>query len=425
MKRYKQFTLTEWLDYLENRYQQEIQLELFRIQQVAEGLGLLQPRAKIITVAGTNGKGTTVATLEAIYLAAGYRVASYTSPHLLVFNERIRINQKPISDAQLCSAFIVAEEARGEVPLTYFEMTTLAALWHFKQHELDLIILEVGLGGRLDATNIVDPDLAIITTIDFDHQEFLGHTKEEIGLEKAGILRANKPFIFADKNPPVSIVNCGLSLHSPMYLYERDYSYRHKNGFLEVIFKEESIVLPQPKLHSNSVTAAIVGSLLMKAKLPINYFHLEQAMNKVFLPGRLQLINTGIQTLLDVAHNPQAAKYLAEFIRNFHPKKTVHAVFSALKDKDIAGMIAPLKNCVTYWYPALLQGKRAASKKQLEEAFNLYYEATICHNDPLSAYHAACNRASTGDLIVVYGSFITVGKIMQAVYNTEVLLTSG
>lgn len=416
MKPYKDFTLREWLDFLENRHSQEIQLGLSRIHQVAESLSLTNPQAKIITVAGTNGKGSTVAMLEAIYLAAGYRVASYTSPHLLVFNERIRVNQKPISDELLCLAFMAIEKGRGDIHLSYFEMATLAALWHFKRQQLDLIILEVGLGGRLDATNIIASDLAIITTIDFDHQEFLGNTREEIGLEKAGILRANKPFIFADTNPPASVVNHGLALSASMYLAQRDYHHRLINGNFELKFQGEYLIFPQPKLHSNSVAAAMIASLLLKTELPLNYPHLEEAIEKVSLAGRLELKQKeGVTILFDVSHNPQAAEYLAEFIKNYHPKKTVHAIFSALKDKNIFGIVAPLKNVVDYWYPALLTGKRAASREQLNKAMSLIGEEDLlCHDDPISAYQSACSRANEGDLIVVYGSFVTVGMVKQA-----------
>lgn len=423
MKHPNYFTAVEWLEYLENRHQQEIQLGLSRIKQVAESLDLINPKAMVITVAGTNGKGSTVATLEAIYLEAGYQVASYTSPHISVFNERIRINQKQITDQQLCAAFRVIEEVRGETHLTYFEMATLAALWHFKQHSLDLIILEVGLGGRLDATNIIDPDLAIITTIDFDHQAFLGDTKEAIGYEKAGILRPNKPMIYADKNPPASIIKHALALNSPTYLLGVDYNYRFNDETLEFAFQKHTIHLPKPKLHCNSVSAAIMTSLLMQERLPVNLIHLEKAVETVFLAGRLQLISDKILTLLDVSHNPQAVEYLAEFINKNHSKKIVHAVFSALKDKDISGLIAPLRNCVNHWYPARLQNKRAASIEQLTEAFSLYNLRPFCHNDILSAYQAACNQANAGDLIVVYGSFITVDKVMSAVSNDSLMLT--
>ncbi|MDF1928905.1 Mur ligase family protein [Legionella pneumophila] len=225
---WSEWDLNHWLTHLETRNTQEIQLGLTRVLTVAQKLNLQRPNCKVITVAGTNGKGSTVTALETIYHQSGFRVGTYTSPHLLVFNERIRINLTPIQDKDLCKAFSVIEEARYPTNLTYFEMATLAALWYFKQHDLDLIILEVGLGGRLDATNIVDTDLAIITTIDFDHQNFLGDTLELIGYEKAGILRKNKPFIYADLSPPKSVVEVALQLGASSYLYGKDYFYQEE-----------------------------------------------------------------------------------------------------------------------------------------------------------------------------------------------------
>ena len=216
---YQHFSLAAWLDYLEHRHSEEIQLGLTRVKTVARQLDLLTFDATIIIVAGTNGKGSTVAALETIYRAAGYAVGSYTSPHLIHFNERIRVNLEPITDKTLCAAFTAIEEACESIHLTYFEMATLAALWYFKSFVLDVIILEVGLGGRLDATNIIDADLAIITTIDFDHQAYLGHTKEAIGYEKAGVLRPNQPFIYADKNPPESLITYAKSLNAQQIMY--------------------------------------------------------------------------------------------------------------------------------------------------------------------------------------------------------------
>lgn len=418
MKQYKEFTLKEWLDYLENSHQQEIQLGLERIKKVAESLDLLRPKAKVITVAGTNGKGSTVATLEAIYHEAGYQVASYTSPHLLAFNERIKINKELINDNALCEAFTAIEKERGAVFLTYFEMTTLAALWYFKQHKLDVIILEVGLGGRLDATNIIDPDLAVITTIDFDHQDYLGNTKEAIGFEKAGILRAGQLFVYADNNPPESILNCAKTLNTQAYFNTKDYAYQLMTTTIRLDFQGQQIELPKPKLHPNSVMAAVISSILLRDDLPVSPKHWEQALNTVFLAGRLQVVRKKAITLFDVAHNPQAAIHLAQYIRKFYPKKKVHAVFSGLKDKDIPGLIAPLITCVDFWYPALLSVKRAASEKQLLDAFNQYDTQIICYLNPLEAYHSASIQASEEDLIVVYGSFITVSEVMTAVYHS-------
>lgn len=419
MEKYSNFCLSEWLDYLENRLAKEIQLGLSRLRQVAELMGLMELKPKLITVAGTNGKGSTVAALEAIYRQGGYQVASYTSPHLLRFNERIRINQQAIADEQLCKAFLLIETARGQVPLTYFETITLAALWYFKQHPLDIVILEVGLGGRLDATNLIDSDLAIITTIDFDHQQFLGDTREKIAQEKAGILRAKRPFIFADKNPPHTLLKKAADLGCKTYLYGRDYSYRLTDDALEFIFREEVINLPKLALHGNSIGAAVMASLIMKKCLPLSFSQIKEGINTLHLPGRLQLAKTTHITLFDVSHNPQAVNYLASFIKQYQPQRKVHAIFSALKDKPIAALIAPLINLVDHWYPTLLEGKRAASKMQLKEAFAAYQKVLFCYDDPLSAYQEACRQADQNDLIIVYGSFVTVGKVLSAVYNSN------
>lgn len=418
MKRYNEFNLKEWIDYLENSQQQEIQLGLIRVKNVAETLDLLTPKAKVLSVAGTNGKGSTVATLEAIYHEAGYQVASYTSPHLLTFNERIKINKHPISDRLLCEAFTEIEKGRGKIPLTYFEMTTLAALWCFKQHELDIIILEVGLGGRLDATNIIDSDLAVITTIDLDHQAYLGETKEEIGSEKAGILRVGQFFVYADDNPPVTILNHAKTLNTRAYYYGKDYTYLLSETKIRLNFQGEQIELPKPNLHPNSVIAAVIASILLREELDVSQQDWEGALNTVFLSGRLQIVRKKATLLFDVAHNPQAAIYLAEFIKKFYPTRKVHAVFSALKDKDIPGLIAPLMNAVDFWYPTLLGVKRGAYETQLLDAFRQYNTQVLCYSNPLEAYQSASRQADEGDLIVVYGSFITVGEVMSVVYNS-------
>ncbi|MBA2710445.1 MAG: bifunctional tetrahydrofolate synthase/dihydrofolate synthase [Tatlockia sp.] len=412
MKQISDFNLNEWLNLLENRHQQEVQLGLERVRQVAKALDLLEVKAKVITVAGTNGKGSTVATLEAIYHSAGYQIASFTSPHLLVFNERIKINQKPVSDKDLCKAFFFIEKGRGTIDLTYFEMTTLAALWHFKQQKLDLVILEVGLGGRLDATNIIDSDLAIITTIDLDHQEYLGSTKEAIGFEKAGILRANKPFVYADKNPPNSIIEQASALSAKGYFVGQDDSSSLSGDSLKFNFQNNCIYLPKPKLHINSVIASLITSVLLKKDLPINASDWEQALKTASMPGRLQVIKSQYSTLLDVSHNPQGTRHLAEFIRNFKPKNKVYAVFSALSDKDIPELIGSLINSVDFWMPALLAGKRASSKEELLKAFGLYGLSPTCYNNPLLAYEAAIAKAKPDDLIVVYGSFYTVASVL-------------
>jgi dihydrofolate synthase / folylpolyglutamate synthase len=428
-KSYENWSLSEWLSDLEARNTQEIQLGLTRIKAVAKTLQLQVLQSPVITVAGTNGKGSTVAALESIYHTAGYKVGTYTSPHLVQFNERIRINLTPISDGDLCRAFCIIENARADTMLTYFEMTTLAALWHFKANHLDIVILEVGLGGRLDATNIIDSDLSIITTIDFDHQDYLGDTLEAIGYEKAGILRQGKPFIYADLNPPSTVVKYAAQQSVRAYFFGKEFSL--EEGELDWSIQcgsREINHLPKPSIQLKSAAAAITASILLEYCLPVSHESLQEAMRSLFIPGRLQLQTGEVSILYDVSHNPQSVRLLAATLArlaghaaggpDLDKKAKIHAVFSALKDKNIIAMIEPLKHHVDYWYPAQLEGKRAASEHLLLTQFqNAGICVKICYNSPLSAFDAALNQAQSGDLIVVYGSFFTVGQIMAAQSN--------
>jgi len=393
--------LSVWLSVLENQHPQEIQLGLERIKTVAATMNLLHPKATVITVAGTNGKGSTVAMLESIYHAAAYKVAAYTSPHLISFTERIRVNKQPIAPADLIKAFKHIEQAKGSTHLTYFETATLAALHYFKQCEAEVIILEVGLGGRLDATNIIDADLAIITTIDLDHQDYLGDNKEKIGYEKAGILRHGQAVIYADTHPPQSIIDQAKSLDCRLYI----------NG---IDFDQHSGNWPESRLHPNARAAAIKAIHCLQKECPVSDEQLCQGISQARIQGRIQLINTARPTILDVAHNPQAATHLASYLKRHYPNRNIHAVFSALADKDLPGLIAPMLSCVSAWYPALLSGKRAAPAQSLLDALNAHeLDVSLCYNDPVLAYQAACKQAAIDDLIVVYGSFLTVTAVLE------------
>lgn len=414
MKTSKFETLVDWLNELENRHQQEIQLGLSRVQAVANTLDLVFSETIVITVAGTNGKGSTVALLESMYHAAGYSVGSYTSPHLIHFNERIKLNQIPLTDAELIEAFEAIEAARRLTHLTYFEMTTLAALWHFRRCSLDVMILEVGLGGRLDATNIIDSDLAIITTIDFDHESYLGHTLEAIGHEKAGILRKKMPCIYADKEPPLSITKQAVLLDAPLLINGEDYTYQTVGDLFYLYYKEQTFVFPKTHFHNNSLAAALMATFSLNKTLPLNATQRATGIKNTVLAGRLQWLKTPIKTLVDVAHNPQSARYLADYLATIDFKGKVHAIFSALTDKDIDGLIFPLKDQVDYWYPALLSTKRAASKEQLLTSLTHNDVKTkLCYNTPVLAYQAACQHIAPDDLIVVYGSFFTVSAVVS------------
>ena len=417
MSHVNDFTLDQWLCFLENRYANDIRLGLTRIKTVANRLDLLNVNAPVITVAGTNGKGSTISALEAIYCAAGYRVGTYTSPHLLTFNERIRVNQHPVSDATLCAAFNTLEQVRGVTPLTYFEMVTLAALMYFKQSALDIILLEVGMGGRLDATNIIDADVAIITTIDFDHQVYLGDTLDAIGYEKAGIMRANKPCIYADEKPPKRVIEYAASLNVSLQCLGTDYSFFMTDNELHIKRKDGTIVrLPLPRINHKAAVAAVMASDVLHAVRPVTQAHLEDAMRQVFIAGRQHVVkNNAVISLFDVGHNPQAVALLADCVKHYSITGRVHAVFSGLKDKDLCGLIRAMHSCVTDWYPARLTGKRSASESELSAAF-LTETGTrpVCFSDPVVAYRTAMQRAKPGDLIVVYGSFLTVSAVMAA-----------
>lgn len=423
VKPYSEWSLAEWLADLELRNAQEIQLGLARIRLVAQRLRLVNPQSKVITVAGTNGKGSTVTALERLYHVAGYKVGAYTSPHLIHFNERIRIGLTPVSDVNLCHAFSLIEAMREDVLLTYFEIVTLAALWLFQKEQVEVIILEVGLGGRLDATNIINADLSIITTIDFDHQDFLGNTLEAIGYEKAGILRQAKPFIYADEHPPATVVDVAKSLPVSAYYLGTEFFFQEHELTWDFYYGTRHISsLPKPTIQLKSAAAAIMACLLLEHDLPISYDDIKKAMSHIFIPGRLHLQQGRVPILYDVSHNPQSARLLAKTVQQYKQVAQIHAVFSALKDKDIFGLLLPLKEYVDYWYPAQLDGKRGMDANLLLSYFKdaeIFTE--ICYNNPLLAFKAALNQASSGDLIVVYGSFFTVGQVMAAQPNLGVL----
>lgn len=418
------WSLEQWLTTLENRHPVDIQLGINRVKEVGLRLNLLSLSMPVITVAGTNGKGSTVSSLEAIYHSAGYRVGVYTSPHLLRFNERIRINALPMSDRVICQAFLVIEQARQNIHLTYFETATLAALWCFKKACVDVMLLEVGMGGRLDATNIVDASLAIITTIDLDHQAYLGDTIEKIGYEKAGILRENIKLIYADVHPPQSIINRAKELAVNMINYGDAYQVDIHAHTMEVHYKDRLHTLPKPRVHMKAAAAAIIASLELHHYLPVTNEHRQEAMRQVFIPGRQQVVvdKNKVATLYDVAHNTQAVLLLADFVAAY-PKNKVHAVFSALADKDILSMLDIMQSHVDYWYPALLEGKRALGERQLLQAFNqaIALEPS-CFINPAAAYKSAKHQAQQDDMIIVFGSFLTVCAVMAL---TEPVFYSG
>ncbi len=412
-------TLSQWLDYQQQVHPKAIEMGLARVGEVAVRLGLGRPGRRVVTVGGTNGKGSTVAFIEAIARAAGLRVGAFTSPHLLRYNERIRVDGLDASDEALIAAFERIEAARGEIALTYFEFGTLAALIVFEDAGLDLAILEVGLGGRLDATNIVDPDVAVITTVDLDHQEFLGNDREAIGAEKAGILRAGKPCVLAEKDPPSSVLRRAYALGAFAIRGHSDYlvdtlaaGWRWREPGYEVDLPEPGMEAPAQRDNAAAAIAA-----LRALDLPIPDAALRTGVAKARAPGRLQRLPGPPgepERVLDVAHNPQGARQLAAWLAS-NPKPTV-AVFSALADKDLAGITAPVAPFLMRWHlgPITDAGPRGLAVDELARRLALELPAGILHphRSLADALAAATKDVGPDGRVLVFGSFHTVAEAL-------------
>lgn len=411
-------TLAMWLDYQQQVHPKSIDMGLERVGAVAKRLGIGKPARHVITVGGTNGKGSTVAFLEAIARAAGLRTGAYTSPHLLRYNERVRIDGAEASDEALVAAFERIEAARGDVPLTYFEFGTLAALLLFEAAGLDLAILEVGLGGRLDATNIVDPDCAVITTVDLDHQDYLGPDRESIGAEKAGILRAGKPCVLAEKDPPSSVLRRAYAIgafairgHSDYLVDVLDAGWRWREPGYEIELPDPAMAAPAQRDNAAAAIAA-----LRALDLPVPDAAIRAGVAAARAPGRLQVLPGQPETVLDVAHNPQGARQLAAWLEA-NPKPTV-AVFSALADKDLDGICAPLAPWLKAWHlgPITDAGPRGLAVDELARRLADHLPAEILHPHRSLAEALAAARLAAGaqGRVLVFGSFHTVAAVMAA-----------
>lgn len=424
--------LVAWLDYIEHLHGQEVELGLERINQVANQLALLKPAPRVFTVAGTNGKGTTCRTLEAILLAAGLRVGVYSSPHLQRYTERVRIQGEELPESQHAQAFAYLDAGRGDTSLTYFEFGTLAALYLFKQAQLDVVILEVGLGGRLDATNIVDADVAVVTSIALDHMDWLGDNRESIGREKAGIFRHGKPAVVGEPDMPQSMAEvaaeCGASLYR-----------RHDNVVVDIEDKSgwrftagkddwcwetadcryQQLPLPQVPLANAATALAALYHSGMLGSSEVSRSAIEQGLHDANLPGRFQIVQQHPTLILDVAHNPHAATYLASRLaqlptRPGHQPGKVRAVIGMLADKDITGTLASLSPQVDEWYCASLQGPRAASAQQLADCLPQPVAPQRLFATVQQAWHQAMQDAAISDTIIVCGSFYTVAHVLTA-----------
>ena len=414
-------TLDGWLAYLATLHPKTIALGLDRVHAVYARLGLAFACPAII-VAGTNGKGSTCALLERMFAAGGYRVGLYTSPHLLRFNERVRVAGADASDRELCEAFAAVEAVRGDTALTYFEFGTLAALWLFARAGIDAMVLEVGLGGRLDAVNIIDADVAIVTTVAIDHVDYLGATREAIGREKAGIFRTGRVAICADRDPPHTLLDHAAAIGATLLRLGVDYdftvsgpqwSYRGPGGARHG--------LPHPALRGDyqlvNAATALAAVDALRPRLPLGMGAVRTALVEVALPGRFQVLPGRPVRVLDVAHNTQAARALASGLgaMGFHPQ--THAVFGIMADKDIDDVIAALLPRVDTWRVATLPPPRGASASMLRdrlEAAGVAPAAIREFENPATAYRAACGASAEADRIIVFGSFQTVAAALSA-----------
>lgn len=410
--RFKQ--LNDWLPWLETLHPRTIDLSLTRVLDVAEPHGLNQFSIPVITIAGTNGKGSTVASLEAIYCAAGYRVGAYTSPHLLHFNERICVNGQPVSDDSICQAFEQVDQWRDEKSLTYFEFITLAALHIFQQSALDVVLLEVGLGGRLDAVNTVDSDIAVITSIAIDHCAWLGNDREAIGGEKAGILRKNAPLVFGQTDMPRTIATRAQQLDCPVYQFGSAFDAKlHADQCVISLADDSHITVNKPRLVPSNIAIAAQVTRLLQPRLPVDDEPMVSAIDRLSVPGRTQEIQVDPQWLVDVAHNPHSVQNLAETLRELPKPGRCYALFSMLADKDIVQCLTLMKPLVDEWLIAPLHESRALSSAQLNDGFK---QAEISHYQCLGsigeAYQQLQATAQADDRIIVFGSFYTVAKVL-------------
>ncbi len=413
-------TLAGWLTYLESLHPKTIALGLERVSDVAGRLSL-EPDFSIIMVGGTNGKGSVCAMLEAVLHAAGYRVGCYTSPHLLDYNERVRIDKQPVSDEGLCASFARIEQARGDIPLTYFEFGTLAAMQSFIENKVDVAILEVGLGGRLDAVNVFDADCAIVTSVDIDHTDYLGETREAIAFEKAGIFRAGRIAIFSDSDVPENIRNYAREIGAELWCIGEDFGFTLHQGQWDYRSKLGArSSLPHPALRGafqfNNASAVLAALDALRDHLPVSMAAIRRGLTEVQLAGRFQFLPGRPQLILDVAHNPHAARTLAKNLGALPPCAHTYAVIAMLKDKDMAGVVRALDSSINTWLVAGIDAPRGATSVELSQVLNQLGVSgqIVCFDNSAQAILHACNVAGENDRIIAFGSFYTVADVMAA-----------
>ena len=407
-------TLAQWLEFIERQHPKTIALGLDRVAAAWDRMRVQIP-CPVITVAGTNGKGSTCAMLESILRAGGYRTGLYTSPHLVRYNERVRVAGVEASDELLAASFEAVEAARGELPLTYFEYGTLGALWAFARERVDALVLEVGLGGRLDAVNIIDADCAVLTSVGIDHVDYLGPDRESIGREKAGIFRAGRPAVIAEPDVPAPVA-AAPGVH---YRIGGDFGYVDQQtqwSYWGPAGKRGGLAHPALRgaVQLRNASAAMCALDTLRERLPVSMQDVRRGLAEVELPARFQVLPGRPQIILDVAHNPQAAQVLADNLASSGFAPETIAVCGMLKDKDVAGVLRTLAPRTTRWHLASLQGPRAASAEELAR----HVEGER-FDSPAAAFAAALGVAGENDKIVVFGSFLTVGEVVAWLKNNK------
>ena len=417
--------LAGWLAWLEQLHPKSIALGLERVNEVKLCMGL-QPRFPIITVAGTNGKGSTCAMLESILTEAGYRVGCYTSPHLLRYNERVRIACHDAEDQALCRAFAAVELARGDISLTYFEYGTLAAVWHFIQSGVEVAVLEVGLGGRLDAVNAFDPSCTIVTSIDLDHLDYLGNNRESIGREKAGIYREKIPAICGDPDPPSTILTHASTIGAIYRQVGRDFGFS-QNGRQWNFWSGTSLMegLPSPTLNGSfqlyNAACSLEALHFLSKQLPVSQEQIALGLQQIQLHGRFEFHTGRPMVILDVAHNPHAARGMAENLRQERVSGRTLAVFAMLADKDIGGVVREVAGQIDMWFVASIRHVRGADADQLVKVLHAELPQSLVesYSEVAEAFSQACQSAGENDRIIVFGSFYTVAGVLSVLSATR------
>lgn len=411
--------LNDWLAWQETLHPKKIDPGLARASAVLQRMGLRHPNHAVITVAGTNGKGSTVSFIEQVLRAAGYRTGAYTSPHLLRYNERIRVNGVEVSDAELCSSFQRIDDARAEISLSYFEFSTLAAFDIFARAGLDAAVLEVGMGGRLDAVNMLDADVAVITSIGLDHMEWLGPDRESIGREKAGIFRPGRPALCGDPSPPHSLSDYAHTIGAPLFFLGQDFHYqRDAVSWSWWSKRTRHDALPLPTLRGafqlQNAASALMAIECLPPRLAVKREAIAVGLRTARIAGRFQLVPGTVTRIFDVAHNPHGAAVLAQALRDEPCLGRTLAVFGMLEDKDIYGVAAALRDVIAAWYGAGLAVERGATAEQIGAAVRAAAPAAplSLHATVSDAYHAAMQAARAGDRVVIFGSFYTVAQTL-------------